>query len=55
MQLAVSEVHGSVMLKLHLYGRQKMAVTEFQNGVGDQIIQQHELYNENFRKFRKIN
>lgn len=39
MRLAVRETQGNVKPKLHLYGSQTMSVTEFQNGVGDQIIQ----------------
>lgn len=39
MQFAVSEARGNVMLKPHFYGRQTIPITEFQNGVGDQIIQ----------------
>lgn len=49
MQFAVSEACGNVMLKPHLYGRQTMAIAEFLNGVGDQIIQylQYEQVGEN--------
>lgn len=48
----MGEALDKVMLKPHLYGRQTMAVTEFQNGVGDQIIQQLqcEKFNENILK-----
>lgn len=55
MQFAVSEACGNVMLKSHQYGRQTMAVTEFQNGVEDQIIWQlqQEQFNENIQKFQK--
>lgn len=57
MQLAESEAHGNVMLKLHLYRRQTMAVTEFENGVGAKLSSSFSMRNrmKTFINFRKIN
>lgn len=57
MQLAEGEAHGNMMLKLHLYRRQTMGATEFENGMGAKSSSSFSVRNrmKTFINFRKIN